>query len=573
MKLREKLLISMVGIAFFASFVSNFPVTKLAENKFKESAIEKQQIVLESIKNELQNLFNDSVMFLRHYSNNVVFTDSENNIIRGLSYTLNSLDNKGYKDLFVVLKDWRIYNQYGTVKNNFSDEVNNIVAEILKGKKELEIFYPNIENDRNRLLVICSMKDFKQDVIGALVGVFDTNSFAKVIKEKKFGKTGYMVLSYKNFIIAHPDDNMVGFDLLSNDKTKKVGEAVLSKDKGWVEYEFNGKKIVFFEKFEGYDLVIGTIMSLDEALSGINQIRYIGMTLGISTTIIGILIALFISKNISKRIKQVVEMVEEISKGNFEAIPESKHNDEIDLINESLKTMAKNISETIIEILLKSNDATATTNLIDEIAQTISSDELDKNIEDFSAYLEETNAEVETIVNRINDFTELLEGIGSQSSRLAELNKEIAELSDKIADISDTIAVLAINSRIETSRENIDREGLNKISEMIMELSNEVRETARQSKEFLISNEEIITSTVLTSEKISKELGGVRESLQTIQNIVQKNVDSVSKLVEASENNRSSLTKVVESLRTTEEILKELKETVEKFLTSLRISK
>ncbi len=569
MKFREKLLISMVGIAFFASFVSNFPVTKFAEKKFKENSIEKQQIVLGKEKEEFEKLFSESIGILMNTSLN---TSSEEYIKGGLFYALNTLRYYGYKDVLLIFEDGKVYNQEGIVDISFAEEVQEIFNDVASGNKGLEMYFPYTFKNEKVALVISPFSDEGQKK-GLIVGVLSSEFYSEKLKDKKFGKTGYFGINFKNFVFAHPDKKMIGFNLLTDKRTEKLGNEILKKDKGWSEYDFNGDKIAFFERLGKYPLYMGAIIKKDEAIAGVNQIRLIGMTLGISTAIIAILISLFISRGISKRIKQVVKTVEEISKGNFDAIPESKHEDEIDLINESLKDMAKNISQTVSEILLKSNDGTGAAKIIEEIVQTISSDELDRNIEDFSAYLEETNAEVETIVNRINDFTELLEGIGDQSSRLARLNKEIAELSDRIADISDTIAVLAINSRIETSRENIDREGLSKISEMIMELSNEVRETARQSKEFLISNEEIITSTVLTSEKINKELGGVRESLQTIQDIVQKNVESVSKLVEASENNRRSLTKVIESLRTTEDILNDLKETVEKFLTSLRISK
>ncbi len=378
------------------------------------------------------------------------------------------------------------------------------------------------------------LRIFKDEV--KTLALNDENSIILALQNKPdFGY--FYIIDREGNTIVHTIKERIGLNLVK-EGLEDLYKTIVTKKSGVYSYVYNGDKIyVAFAQTSNYFLA--RAVTEKELMADIRQGFRTVLYFSIPLVAILALIISFVTTELSMRNpkKQVKES----------------------------QNFADNVKERISDAF----------NLIDTFShgaertgQTIS--QLDKSIEDFSAYLEETNAEVETIVQRIADFTNVIENIANSSSQLASLNETISKLSDQITDISDTISVLAINSSIETSKQNIDREGLSRISEMIMELSNQVRNIAKEAKESLMSNEKIITSTVLLTEKISKELNYVRESLNTIQSVVNANAQTVDKLVKISAESRDSIGEIVSSIKITQDILSKLNSEVNSFVEKLK---
>jgi len=191
--------------------------------------------------------------------------------------------------------------------------------------------------------------------------------------------------------------------------------------------------------------------------------------------------------------------------------------------------------------------------------------DVDKALQEFSNYIEESQAETETTIKGLAEFTSTIEQITEYTSKLATLTETLSNLSEKITDISDNITVLAINVSIETSKENIDKASLARIAEMIMELSNAARNLAKESKYSLENVENIITSTTLITEKIVKRISSVRESLDNIRQVSQASVMNVEKLVNASKLAHESVEELYSGIEQLEEAILKIKESVENF--------
>lgn len=240
--------------------------------------------------------------------------------------------------------------------------------------------------------------------------------------------------------------------------------------------------------------------------------------------------------------------------------------------NRASENLIRNISESIIHT---SSSASEIKSMAEntELATT----EVDKALQEFSAYLEESRAETETTINGLTEFTNTIEQITEYTSKLATLTETLSQLSDRITDISDTITVLAINVSIETSKQNIDKEGLLRIAEMIMELSNSARNLAKESKHSLENVENIVASTTLVTEKIRKRISSVRESLDSIVQVAQASTTNVEKIVSASKMAHNSVEQLYSGIEQLEEAIIKIKEEIETFsskvLTALQSGK
>uniref|UniRef100_A0A7V4NG00 Methyl-accepting transducer domain-containing protein n=1 Tax=Fervidobacterium pennivorans TaxID=93466 RepID=A0A7V4NG00_FERPE len=196
--------------------------------------------------------------------------------------------------------------------------------------------------------------------------------------------------------------------------------------------------------------------------------------------------------------------------------------------------------------------------------------DVDKALQEFSNYIEESRAETEATLKGLAEFTSTIEQITEYTSKLATLTETLSSLSEKITDISDNITVLAINVSIETSKENIDKEGLARIAEMIMELSNSARNLAKESKHSLENVENIITSTTLITEKVVKRISSVRESIDNIRQVSEASVTNVEKLVNASRLAHESVEELYSGIEQLEEAILKIKESVENFRVQIR---
>lgn len=342
--------------------------------------------------------------------------------------------------------------------------------------------------------------------------------------------------------------------------------------------------------FEGK--VISAIFKQIDA-NKVSFFKKLGTVLQIFVSIIAFLIVLLmmkrIGKNTEKRLNHLLGEISKLSEGNLNLefdLSDLKGNDEISTIAnsflkavEKLKDILGKINILLAETMKRTSELSTVRDNIVSSAVAISeiksmgentekaSIELDKTVQEFAAYLEENSAEIEVTLSRIKDFTNTIEQITQSYTELNSLVGTLTNLAEKITEISDNITVLAINASIETSKQIIDRDGLSRIAEMIMELANSSRTLAKESKISLGDVGKSITSTVLVTEKISKDLKEVRHSLDVITDVTNASTKSVDNLVKISRMTHSSIEELyggVESLEESYAIIKDEMEKVTK---------
>jgi len=231
---------------------------------------------------------------------------------------------------------------------------------------------------------------------------------------------------------------------------------------------------------------------------------------------------------------------------------------------ESTNELFKNISDSVIS----TSSSTAEIKAMAENTEQASM-ELDKSVEEFAAYLEESRAEIESILVRIKEFTNTIEEITNSTTQLANLTETLSQITERITEISDNITVLAINASIETSKQNIDRDGLARIAEMIMDLSNSTRTLSKESKSSLNAVERVVTSTVLITEKISKDLSSVRSSFDAIGQVTAASTSNVDRLARISKTTHESVEQLYSGVEQFEDAINKIKDEVQKFSQSM----
>ncbi len=341
----------------------------------------------------------------------------------------------------------------------------------------------------------------------------------------------YYILSNDGITIYHTDPTKVGIDvktqvpgLLEYMKQEKTGvySYLYQGVKRYVAFSYDGEK--YFAHAAREDELFKDLKSLQSKI-----FKFFIPLIVIVSIIIGYIFGRIVVKPAKKQYYATNELLEKIS-------------DNIILTSNSIveiKSMAQNTEETSLE--------------------------LDKSIEEFAAYFEESRAEVETTLDRIKDFTKTIEEITNIVTELTSMVESVSEFVEKITEISDNITVLAINASIETSKETIDRDGLSRIAEMIMELSNSTRSLTKESKNTLKNVEKLVTSTVLITEKISKELNSVRDSLNLIGQVVFASTQNTDKLSRISRNAHEAVEQLYVGVEQLEEAINQIKSEVEKF--------
>lgn len=105
---------------------------------------------------------------------------------------------------------------------------------------------------------------------------------------------------------------------------------------------------------------------------------------------------------------------------------------------------------------------------------------------------------------------------------------------------------------------------------MIMDLSNSTRNLAKESKNSLTEIEKVVTSTVLVTEKVSKDLHSVRESLNAIEQVTEASSRNVDRLAQISRSSHEAVEQLYTGIEQLENAINDIKDEIEKFGNSIK---
>jgi len=331
MSLRTKLILSVVLVGIASSFVSILVSVVVSTSIARDSASQIQSLVLTSVKKDVEVYLDNITKPLSEYSFSGAISPYMTNITDelgmsqlswGVRNAYSALNAKGFLETYVVLSDMRVVSKDGIIQ---IDLPKQIINDILVGKKKVDIYIPYVYDGQNTILVAAAIYDFSDNIIGVLVGVYPLKDLQNMVSRLKVGKAGYVSLVYGTLTVVHPDSQYAGkLDLAKEEGTKALASEILSKTKGTVTYNFNGKKFAAFERIGNYNLTALGVLPYSEISSAGNQIITSGLFAGIIIALAAALVAILITGTITTRIDHVVEIAQKVAQNDLTAQVDEK---------------------------------------------------------------------------------------------------------------------------------------------------------------------------------------------------------------------------------------------------------
>jgi len=289
-----------------------------------------QSLILSNLNKDIENYLNDIVhpvigypkeseleLYMKEKMN-----DTEIGLLQwGIGNIYNYLAQKGYLDVFVMLPDKRVVSKTGIERLAIPDE---IISEVLSGKKEYEIYMPYKYNNKRTIVIMSRFPVRNKNISAVLIALYPSESLEKMVANSRFGESGYVALVYGTMTVAHPKSDYIGsFDLNNVQATKILSEEITKNERGTVIYEFETKKFAAFERVNNYRLSTVAIMPYSEIKKEAHRIvklkGFSGFVIALDT-VLSIMIFSIILLQLSnlKKNERLSQMVEELNEMNSE---------------------------------------------------------------------------------------------------------------------------------------------------------------------------------------------------------------------------------------------------------------
>ena len=218
----------------------------------------------------------------------------------------------------------------------------------------------------------------------------------------------------------------------------------------------------------------------------VSKSYYIAMTLGILSIVAGVAIALYITKSLRKPIEEIKIAANKMAVGEFDINIDYESKDELGDLSNSMRQMSNKTKEIIDDTVRVLGDiASSDFNVTPEVEYVGVFKDIEKSVIKITNDLSETmsqinlaSEEVGAAAEQVADRSQMLsQGATEQASAIEELSATIIEISDKIKNTADNAKKannLTISSGNQVKQGNEQMKQMVKAMEDISHTSNEI---------------------------------------------------------------------------------------------------
>jgi methyl-accepting chemotaxis protein len=238
---------------------------------------------------------------------------------------------------------------------------------ILLQEKDVILTDPYVDTTTNLTVISAIAPIFKygtQEIIGAVGIDFNIESINSMLKEYKFGKTGFFILASKNGqIIYHPNEKYTNISINDTKMSKNIMEAILKGNTGLITFDNEGNKnIGYISAIGNTGWTISSGLPLPEFNNIYNSVKNkISIIFGIALILVTLII-ISVTLKVLKPIKHLTIAANRLALGDINVdVLVNAETREIGELIESFSSMADNIKErSIIAEKIASGDLTVT---------------------------------------------------------------------------------------------------------------------------------------------------------------------------------------------------------------------
>ena len=374
-------------------------------------------------------------------------------------------------------------------------------------------------------------------------------SILENVKIENVDSSYVYLVNEQGTMLYHPTEEKVG-QPVENEVVRGLVEQLHNgehPENAVVEYKFNGTvKYAAYYIMSNNDIVVVSADE-DDALSGINRITQLAVSVLVGIVIIMCIVAYVIGKWIAKPLVKLSSAVEEIAEGNlsvsFDGIKDS--NDEIGLIKTRMQHMTAMLSDIVEKIRAASDHMTTSSTELDETSeQTLSANgEISRAVQDVA----EGSTNMATSILDINDNlgtmsseTQVIDSSVHEIKQQAAIVQESSQLmSEKMRNMQQSSArmdagIATISDRIQKVNEVVDR--VSQIVSVIEDISGQTNLLSLNASIEAARAGDAGRGFAVVAEEIRVLSDNTSEQLENIKNIISELISECNECVKASEN-------------------------------------